>query len=796
MNKKKSTATRGKFAKFINSKTTIRWFWIIITVPIALLLIMILLTASGLFGKLPTFEELENPKSNLATEIYSEDGQLIGTFFIQNRSYVDYSELNDSLVAALVATEDMRFYSHSGIDFISLARVGFKTVAMGNRRQGGGSTITQQLAKNLFPRDTVKNRGTVSKISRLAVSKLKEWITAVKLEHNYTKEEIVAMYFNTVEYGSNAFGIKSAAQTFFNKLPSELTINEAAMLVGVVNAPTRYSPVRNPNNAKARRHTVLSRLKECGFITKHQLDSLTSLPIALNYKPITHNEGQGTYFREMIRMTMMAKRPERRQYINDWDYEQELKRWETNPIYGWCHKNIKSDGTNYDIYRDGLKIYTTLNSAMQEYAEEAILERLREHIQPRMDAQIKARGGQIFLNQKPDEIDKIIRNAMRYSDRYRDMKADGATDAEIEKAFRTPVKTKIFTYKGEIDTLLSPRDSILHHKSLMRASFMAMDPHNGHVKAYVGGPNFRYFKYDMVKQGKRHVGSTIKPFIYTFAIDHLGYSPWMMIPNLPVTIETETGKPWQPKEASSNPDIHDGTLKPLRFGLIASRNNYTAWIMKQSKQPAAVADFIHRMGIMSYIDPVYSLCLGPSDISLFEMVGAYGTYANGGVHTEPIFVTRIEDRHGNLISSFTPQTSDAISEQTAYTMLDMMKSVVTGGTAGRLRWEYKIENEIAGKTGTSQENRDAWFMAIAPKLVAGAWVGGEDQSVHLTYQAEGGILALPIVGRFLQKVYADPRLGVKKTDTFKVPDEMPVYSRPEAVIEVDSTYIDDDEFFD
>ncbi|MCD8073148.1 MAG: transglycosylase domain-containing protein [Alistipes sp.] len=793
---KKSTKKAKSKKGWLDSGRIVKWVWIIVGAPVLLLLLMILITASGAFGKLPTFEELENPRSNLATEVYSEDNVLIGTFFVQNRSYVDYSELNDSIVAALVATEDMRFYTHSGIDFVSLARVGFKTVAMGNRSQGGGSTISQQLAKNLFPRDTVRNRSLVSKASVLFVSKLKEWITAVKLEHNYTKEEIIAMYLNTVEYGSNAFGIKSAAQTFFNKLPSELTINEAALLVGVVNAPTKYSPRSNPQNATARRNLVLSRLMEVGFINRAQYDSLSALPIILDYKPITHNEGQGTYFREMIRSVMTAKKPQRSQYNSDWDFEQDMKQWDTNPIYGWCEKNRKADGTNYNIYRDGLKIYTTLNSSMQQYAEEALLERLANHIQPEMDKQIKNRGGEIFYHQKKEDIEKIVRNAMRYSDRYRNMKNQGAGEAEIEAAFNRPIEMKVFSYKGDRDTVMSPRDSIIYHKSLLRASFVAMDPHNGHIKAYVGGPNFRVFKYDMARQGKRQVGSTIKPFIYTFAIDQLGMSPWTMVPNVRITIETESGQPWSPKEASIRE--YDGELYPLRRGLTSSWNNFSAWIMKQAKQPAAVADFIHRLGISSYIDPVYALCLGTPDVSLYEMVGAYGTFVNAGVYTEPIFVTRIEDRPGNLISAIPPTTAAALSAQTAYTIPHMMKGVVTGGTAGRLRWEFGIDSEVGGKTGTSQENRDAWFLAIAPNIVAGAWVGGEDQSVHLLYNAEGGKLAMPIVALFLQKVYADPRLGVKKTDTFPVPKSMPDY-RSVPVVSDNNHYEEDpigDEFFD
>ena len=787
---------KKKVIDMLKTKKAVKWFWIIVTAPFALLIFLLLLTALGVFGKLPSFEELENPKNNLATEIYSEDGKMIGSFFIQNRSYVDYKELNDSLVAALISTEDMRFYSHSGIDFISLARVALKTVAMGNRSQGGGSTITQQLAKNLFPRDTAVYNNPISRGGKLVISKLKEWITAVKLEYNYTKEEIIAMYLNTVAYGSNAFGIKSAAHTFFNKLPSELTIPEAALLVGVVNAPTRYSPIRNPERALARRNTVISRMKDCGFISRAQRDSLQKLPIELDYRPISHNEGSGTYFREMLRTVMTAKRPERSQYTNDWDYEQEVKRWDSNPLYGWCHKNTKADGTPYNIYRDGLKIYTTIDASMQQYAEEAVQQRMANDVQPAFDAQYK-RTKVLFRNMNKEQVEQIIRNAMRYTDRYRRLRNAGATEEEIDKEFNTPVEMRVFSYKyGEVDTVMTPRDSILYHKAIMRASFMALDPSNGHVKAYVGGPSYRYFKYDMVKQGKRQVGSTIKPFIYTFAIDHLGYTPCTMVPNLPTTIETDTGEPWQPKEAGKVE--YDGRPRPLKWGLANSRNNYSAWIMKQAKQPAAVADFIHKMGIMSYIDPVYALCLGTPDVSLFEMVGAYATFVNRGVYTEPIFVTRIEDRHGNLISSFSATSSDAISEQTAYTMLGMLKNVINAGTAGRLRWQFGFTGDMGGKTGTSQENRDAWFMGVTPKLVAGVWVGGEDQSVHLWSRGEGSALALPIYGEFLKRVYADPRLGIRQTDLFQAPVGAVSYDcdPEEEVIEEPSITPEEDEFFE
>lgn len=799
MSLKISVMKRKKISSRLNTPKAIKWFWIVLCAPFVLLFTLLALVSVGAFGKLPSFEELENPKSNIATEVYSEDGKVIGSFFLQNRSVVDYDELNSALIAALVGTEDMRFYNHSGIDFISLARVGIKSVALGDMKQGGGSTITQQLAKNLFPRDTVSNRSKVGKYSRLIISKLKEWVTAVKLEYNYTKEEILAMYFNTVEYGSNAFGIKSAAQIFFNKAPQDLTINEAAMLVGVVNAPTRYSPIRNPNNALKRRNTVISRMEVIGYITKNQRDSLVQVPIELDYAPISHIQGTGTYFREMLRGVMTAKKPTRKQYRNKWDYEQALTRWEDNPIYGWCGKNVKSDGTPYNIYKDGLKIYTTINSRMQKHAEDAVQQQLETSIQPAMDRQYK-RTKVTFLKTKKSAVEQIIKRTMRYMDQYIQLKKDGASDKEIEKVFNTKVKMRVFTYKGEVDTVISPRESILHHKRILRASLMAIDPTTGEVKAYVGGPSYKYFKYDMVKQGKRQAGSTFKPFVYTFAIDHLGYTPCTMVANLATTIPTDTGDAWQPKEAGSRDDIYDGEMKPLRWGLANSRNNYSAWIMKQAKQPAAVADFVYRLGITSYIDPVNALCLGTPDVSLFEMVSAYSTYANRGVYTEPIFVTRIEDRFGNIIQSFTPTSEDAISEESAYTMLGMLQNVVNAGTARRLRWSYNIEGEIGGKTGTSQENRDAWFIGVVPKLVAGIWVGGEDQSVHLTSRGEGSALALPIYGEFMKRVFADKKLDIRMTDIFPRPSGGAVIYDCDQEIEQsqDSNYNEskEDEFFD
>ena len=796
---------------FKDNKRVVRLMWLVVMTPVAMGFLMLTLAAIGAFGRMPSFEELENPKSNLATEIYGDDGHVIGTFFVQNRSYVQYEELfpADStrhltldghrvppVVAALISTEDVRFRNHSGIDIPSLFRVMIRTIAMRDTSQGGGSTITQQVAKNLFPRDTVRNRSKVTRTWKLVQSKFKEWITALKLEHNYTKEEIAAMYLNTVEYGSNAFGIKSAASTFFGKTPDELNIQEAAVLVGVVNAPTRYSPVRNPENALARRNLVINRMRASGAISRQVCDSLTALPITLQYRPISHNDGEATYFREMLRQVMNAEPPTRRQYLTDWDYEQALKEYNENPIYGWCKKNKKADGTEYNIYRDGLRIYTTINPTMQRYAEEAVQKQMESVIQPRMDAQVR-QTGVLFQDMEKEEIEALIKRAMRNSDRYREHKKLGMSDKEIYATFEKECKMRVFTFKGERDTLMTPRDSILHHKRIMRASLVAMDPRSGHVKAYVGGPNFRYFKYDMAKQGKRQIGSTVKPFIYTFAIDQLGLNPCAMAPNLPVSIETPAGI-WSPKEAGKVE--YDGVLHPLYWGLANSRNNYSAWIMKQAKQPETVADFLHNMGIRSYIYPAYALCLGAFESNVFELVSTYSTFVNEGVHIDPIFVTRIEDRQGNLISSFIPQSQDAVNKHTAYTMLTMLQRVITAGTGGRLAWQFGMENmDIGGKTGTSNENRDAWFMCVTPTLVAGSWVGGEDQSVHLRAQGEGSVMALPIVGEFLKRSYDDPRLGLSRSAKFSRPEGWEAYDCPKEMTAEEGgvqQQTEPDEFFD
>lgn len=771
-------------------------FWSLFVAPFALLFTLILLVMFNVFGKLPTFEELESPKSNIATDLIADDGTLLGQYFVHNRSFVDYNELSPNLVDALVSTEDSRFTSHSGIDFRSLLRVGVRTILLGER-QGGGSTISQQLAKNLFPRQSSAGDGKIKRTFKLIIFKLKEWVTATRLEYNYTKEEIIVMYLNIVEYGSNSYGIKSAAQTFFNKLPSEVTVEEAAMLVGVVNAPSKYSPIRNPKNALSRRNTVIRRMGTNKIITKNETDSICEIPINLIYNVASHNDGEATYFRSMIQKYMNANEPKRSNFYTKWDFNREKELWNSDPLYGWCKKNSKADGTPYNIYRDGLRIYTTLNPKMQQYAEEAMTEHLREVVQPNFDAEIKVKNT-IFSDIEPEAIKEIIWHSIRNSRRYSKLPENERDEDSVLREFNKPVKMRVFSYSNPvgIDTLMTPYDSIIYHKSILRSSFVAMNPNNGEVKAYIGGNNFRYFKYDMVKQGKRQVGSTIKPFIYTFAIDHLGYNPCSPVPNSPVTISG-----WTPKEAGVTPPKQDGEIRPLWWGLAKSRNNFSAWITRQSNYKA-MADLMYKLGMKSYIAPVPSMCLGPSDITLYEMVGAYNTFVNRGIHTRPSFVTHIEDRHGNVISSFTSPSNDAISESSAYSILSILQKVTTvGGTGASLRWAPGLRGEMGGKTGTTNDGSDGWFIGVAPKLVAGVWVGGENPSIHPEKDSEGSRLALPIFAKFMRKVHADKSLGITPRDKFRRPVGYQTLDCPELlqveVVEKESEEIESekDDFF-
>lgn len=763
-------------------------FWVLFATPFVVIFSMLLLAWANVFGTLPTFEELESPVSNIASDIISDDGTLLGQYYVENRSFVEYNDLSPHIVNALVSTEDVRFSSHSGIDFMGLMRVAVKSIALGGK-QGGGSTISQQLAKNLFPRDLDEDdSGFVEKI-KLVTFKLKEWITATRLEYNFTKEEILVMYLNTVTYGSNAYGIKSAAQTFFNKLPSEVSIEEAAMLVGVVNAPTRYSPVRNYDNAIKRRNTVIKRMATNNKITQEECDSISALPITLSYNPSGYSEGVGTYFRAMLQQYMNANEPKRSSFFTSWDYEQEKLLWESDPLYGWCKKNKKADGTPYNIYRDGLRIYTTINSKMQGYAEESVTEHMKNEIQPSFKSELRNKKS-VFTNITPDEVNKIMWNSIKTSDRYQKTPKDARDKESVMADFKRPVKMRIFSYDhpGGRDTIMTPYDSIMYHKSILRASFVAMNPTNGEVKAYVGGNDFRFFKYDMVKQGRRQVGSTIKPFIYTFAIDHLGLTPCTPVPNSPVTVDG-----WTPGESGNVEQI--GEIRPLWWGLAKSRNNFSAWIIRQCNYNA-VADLIHKLGVRSFIDPVPSMCLGPSDITLYEMAGAYCTFVNMGVHIRPSFVTRIEDKHGNLISKFSSPSNDAISESSAYSILSILQKVTAaGGTGAKLRWKYDLRGEMGGKTGTTNDGSDGWFIGVTPKLVAGSWVGGENPSIHPSYDAEGSRLALPIFGLFMKKVYADPTLGITINDKFRKPVGYQTLDCPDIISDKKEIEKDKEDFF-
>ncbi|MBQ3207147.1 MAG: transglycosylase domain-containing protein [Bacteroidales bacterium] len=745
-------------------KKIVKWFWILFTAPV--LMVAGLIGLVWAFADIPSFEELENPDSKLATQVIAEDGEILTTFHIENRSFVTYDELSENLVNAAVATEDVRFYNHSGIDFKSLGRVMFKTLLGGDSSQGGGSTITQQLAKTLYPREDVSSRIPGVSIIKMVWIKLKEWVTAVKLERSYTKDEIMNMYMNAIFFGSNAYGIKAAAQTFFSKAPADLTVEEAATLVGMVNKPTRYNPALNPDKSLVRRNFVISQMAKAGFIEKEEADSIQQIPITLSYQVQDHNAGLGPYFRDMLRRTMNAKQPKRSSYAQYEDYVVDSLQWADNPFYGWLNKNTKADGSKYNLDKDGLRIYTTINYKMQKYAEEAVAEHLGQDLQKSFWRDLRWKKNKPFSNDIDSKtIDQLMKQARRWSDRYRIMKAGGASDAQIRKSFTEPVKMRVFSWdkKGYIDTVMTPDDSIRYYKSHLRAAFMAIEPHTGHIKAYVGGPNYRYFKYDNVRQGKRQVGSTIKPFLYTLAMQE-GMTPCDKVVNVPQTFLVNDTT-WTPK--STDKDEWIGQTVTLKWGLTKSSNNISAYLMKQYG-PHAMADMMRKMGVGSYIDETYSLCVGSADISVYEMVAAYNTFPSKGVYVSPIFVTRIEDNMGNVIGEFNNTKREAIGEHTAYLMANLMQGVVNSGTGVRLRSKYGLKGEIAGKTGTTNDQSDGWFIGYTPSLTAGVWVGAEDRQVHFESLALGGgsNMALPIWGLFMKKVLADGTLGVSEADRF------------------------------
>ena len=749
-------------------KKIIKWFWIIVAAPFAILILAV--TLVGLFAEIPSFEELEHPDNKLATQVIAENGEVLTTFHIENRTYVSYEELSPYLVAAAVATEDARFYEHSGIDMKSLARVLVKTILMQDSSQGGGSTITQQLAKTLYPRRQVDSRIPGWSAVVMVQTKLKEWITAVKLERDYTKNEIMDMYLNSIFFGSGAYGVKAASETFFSKEPADLTVEEAALLVGMVNKPTRYNPVLNPDYSLQRRNFVLGQMERNGYLTEAERDSLCNIPIQLQYQVLDHNAGLAPYFRDMLRRDMNAEKPERSEYQYAEDYAQDSLRWREDPIYGWLNKNRKPDGSSYDLDRDGLRIYTTINYKMQQYAEEAVDEYLGGHLQNLFDQEVRWKRNKPFANSVDDKTaEMLMQQARRWSDRYRLQHRAGKSDAEIYAQFSEPARMRVFAWndKGYVDTTMTPDDSIRYYKSILRCGFVAIEPGTGHVKAYVGGPDYRYFKYDNVSQGKRQIGSTVKPFLYTLAMQE-GMTPCDKVVNLPQTFVLYDGTTWTPR--STDRAEYIGQTVTLRWGLSRSSNNISAYLMKEFG-PSALAAMMRQMGISTHIDEVYSLCVGPAEVNVFDMVSAYNTFPSHGTYVYPQYVTRITDSEGVEIGRYSTRKREAISEQTAYLMVDLMKAVINEGTGTRLRSVYGLKGEIAGKTGTTNDNSDGWFIGYTPNITAGVWVGGEDRQVHFNSLAlgSGSNMSLPIWGIWMKKCLADPTIGWSEFDTFAPP---------------------------
>lgn len=763
--------------------------WIFFAVAVLATVGVFVAISNGWIGYMPPLEELENPSYKFATEIYSEDGKVLGTWSAEreNRVYVSYNELSPHIIKALIATEDIRFTEHSGIDAKALGRAIVKRGLLMREEAGGGSTITQQLAKLLYSK---RARSVTQRVFQKPV----EWVIAVNLERYYTKEEILSLYLNKFDFLNNSVGIKTAAHTYFSTEPKDLKLEEAATLVGMCKNPASFNPVRFNERTRGRRNVVLHQMLKAEYITQQEFDSLKNLPLTLKYNRVDHKEGPAAYLREYLRGVMTAQKPDKKNY-RGWQqqkfYEDSVA-WETNPLFGWCAKNKKRDGSNYNIYTDGLKIYTTVNSRMQTYAEEAVTEHLGGHLQDRFFAEkAKKKTAPFSWRLSQDKADEILDRATRQSDRYRVMKAAGASETAIKKAFNTKEEMTVFTWKGLKDTIMTPLDSIKYYKHFLRTGFMSMDPITGHVKAYVGGPNFTHFQYDMAMVGRRQIGSTVKPFVYALAMEN-GYTPCDEIRKVEQTITAESGKPWSPR--TSDPKKRYGEMVTLRWGLANSDNWITANLMSKLNAYNLVR-LIHNFGVMNQqIDPVISLCLGPCEISVGEMVSAYTAFANKGIRVAPLFVTRIEDNEGNVLATFTPQMEEVISASSTYKMLTMLRAVINEGTGGRVRRNYGITVDMGGKTGTTNYNADGWFMGFTPSLVSGCWVGGEDPDIHFDGMADGqgASMALPIWGLYMKKVFADKTLGYEQTETFQIPrDFRPCGDKEEEVTSADSQELDD-----
>ena len=745
-------------------RKVVKILWIFIALISLVCVFIFFSIAKGWIGYMPPVEDLENPNYKFATEVFSEDGKVLGTYSYskENRVFVGYNDLSPNIINALIATEDVRFAEHSGIDAYALTRAVVKRGILMQKNAGGGSTITQQLSKQLYS-------PSADNVMERLFQKPIEWVIAVKLERYYTKEEILTMYLNKFDFLNNAVGIKTAAFTYFGCEPKDLKIEEAATLVGMCKNPSLYNPVRYNERSRGRRNVVLDQMRKAGYITEAERDSLQALPLKLKYNRVDHKEGLATYFREYLRGVLTAKKPDKANY-RGWQmqkyYEDSLD-WENNPLFGWCEKNTKKDGTKYNLYTDGLKIYTTLDSRMQQYAEDAVTEHLKELQGYFFKEKKGAKKAPYTFRLTQEQVDEILGRAMRLSDRHRIMKKAGATEAEIKKAFDTPEEMSVFSWEGEKDTIMTPMDSIRYYKFFLRAGFMSMDPRSGHVKAYVGGPNYHYFQYDMAMVGRRQVGSTIKPFLYTLAMEN-GFSPCDEVRHVEYTLIDENGKPWTPRNANKK---LIGDMVTVKWGLANSDNWITAYLMSKLN-PYNLKRLIHTFGVRNRdIVPSVSLCLGPCEISVGEMVSAYTAFPNKGIRVAPLFVTRIEDNDGNVLATFAPEMQEVISVSSAYKMLVMLRAVVNEGTGGRVR-RLGVKADMGGKTGTTNYNADGWFMGFTPSLVSGCWVGGEDRDIHFDtmLHGQGASMALPIWTKYMVKVLGDKSLGYDENETFQLPE--------------------------
>jgi penicillin-binding protein 1A len=752
MNKNKSnTLSNGK-------KTFLKWFWGLFAFAVISVALIFILISNGILGYLPPLNELQNPKNQYASEIFSSDMASLGRYYRnENRVGVEYTDLSPYIINALIATEDARFYKHSGIDFKSLFRAILKL-----GKAGGGSTLTQQLAKQLWSPQA-------DNIVERAMQKPIEWVIATKLERLYSKDEILLMYLNQFDFLYNAVGIKSAAQVYFSTTPANLKLEEAATLVGMCKNPSLYNPVRHKERTTTRRNVVLNQMYKYDYITKEVCDSLKLLPLELKYNSVNHKKGLAPYFREYLRLILTAKEPKESQYSawNKVQYQIDKEQWDNNPLYGFCNKNHKPDGTPYDLYQDGLKIYTTIDSRMQKYAEEAVNEHM-QYMQERFFKEKKNKSYAPFSKDlSKEDINGIMTRSMKQTDRYRGLKKKGLSEGEIRTIFDTPVEMQIFTYEGMKDTLMSPMDSIKWNKHFLRCGFLSMDAHLGHVKAYVGGPNFAQFQYDMATLGRRQVGSTVKPYLYTLAMDE-GMWPCDKTINDSVTLIDANGVRWTPRDEHTK---NQGDTVTLQWGLEKSSNWLSAYLMSLFT-PEQLVKLMHSFGVRGTLDPVVSICLGPCEISVEEMVDAYTTFVNKGIRVEPLYVTRIEDKNGNIIATFTAKTHEVISELTSYKMIHMLRSVIDHGTGVRLRFKYGLKAPMGGKTGTTQNNSDGWFVGFTPSLVSGCWVGGEDRAVHFDRMSDGqgASMALPIFGLYMNKIYQDTTLGYSQNEQFEIPD--------------------------